>query len=270
MLLMLSVVALAEAKSPRALIITGQHKTHNWKVSHVILDELLREGGYDVDIAMSPEQGEDMSQFCPKFNRYDVVVMDYNGDMWCEKMQRDFVRYVKRAKGGLYLYHAANTIFRDWEEYNKITALGAFGGRGPQTPGYYTEWKDGGVVKYEDQDIVGHHGVRHDFPLICRNSNHPAVDPSLANEPLQLHDEVYDHTKGPANIKDVLYTGYSSLATGGTGKEELLVFTVDYGKSRIVNSMIGHVGDSREESPAITSPTFKAIFLAAVNWVAGE
>ncbi len=259
----------AVAKNPRALIITGQHNTHNWEVSHLVLEELLTEGGYDVDIALSPKKGEDMSKFNPNFKSYNLVVMDYNGDMWSEKMQRDFVKYVKRGKGGLYLYHAANTIFRDWEEYNKITALGAFGGRGELTEGYYTEWRGGEVVKYEDRGVVGAHGQRHDFTLVCRNPNHPAVDPSLPIEPLQLHDEIYDHTKGPANIKDVLYTAHSGVATGGTGREEILVFTVDYGKARIVNSMIGHVNDSREESPAITSPTFKKIFLAAASWAAG-
>ncbi len=257
------------AKSPRALIITGQHNTHNWEVSHLILNDLLTDGGFDVDIAYSPKKGEDMSSFNPRFKDYNVVVMDYNGDMWCDAMKDDFVKYVRKAKGGLVLYHAANTIFRDWEEYNKITALGAFGGRGEQTPGYYTTWKDGELVKYEGSGTVGHHGARHDFEIVCRNLDHPAVDKSLAKVSMQYNDEIYDQTKGPANIKDVLYTAYSETETGGTGREEVLIFTVDYGKARIYNSMIGHVCDSREESTAMSSEIFTKSFMAGVRWAAG-
>lgn len=257
-----------QAKSPKALIITGQHNTHNWAVSHLVLNELLQEDGFKVDIAMSPKQGEDMSKFNPNFNKYDLVVMDYNGDMWCEEMKEGFIDYLQKAKGGLFLYHAANTIFRDWEEYQKVTALGAFGGRGEQTEGYYTTWKDGGMVKYEDRGVVGHHGERHDFIITCRNEGHPAVDPTLPKEALQLHDEIYDQTKGPANIKDVLYTAFSDLETGGTGREEILIFTVDYGVARIFHSMIGHAGDSLEDSPALTSETFKKTFLAGARWAA--
>lgn len=270
LLLAFCTICTISAKTTKALIITGQHKTHNWAVSHLVLQELLLGDGYDVDIAMSPKQGEDMNDFCPKFSRYDLVVMDYNGDMWCEKMQNAFVKYVQKAKGGLFLYHAANTIFKDWEEYNKIIALGAFGGRGAQTEGYYTTWKDDKMVKYEDSGVVGHHGKRHDFMVTCRNPDHPAVDPTLPIETPQYSDEIYDHTKGPANIKDVLYTAYSDKKGGGTGREEIVVFTVDYGKSRIFNSMIGHAGPTKEESPALNSETFKKIFLAGARWAANK
>ncbi len=270
LLLICSCVFSVAAKTTKALIITGQHRTHNWAVSHLILQEILEGDGYDVDIAMSPKEGEDMSQFNPKFKRYDLVVMDYNGDMWCEEMQSDFVEYVQAGKGGLLLYHAANTIFRDWEEYNKITALGAFGGRGEQTEGFYTTWKDGKMVKYEGSGVVGHHGQRHDFDIVCRNEGHPAVDPTLPKVSRQLHDEIYDQTKGPANIKDVLYTAYSETETGGTGREEILIFTVDYGKARIFHSMIGHVGDTREQSPALHTDTFIKSFLAGARWASNR
>ncbi len=258
------------AKTTKALIITGQHRTHNWAVSHLILQDILEGDGYDVDIAMSPKEGEDMSGFNPNFKKYDLVVMDYNGEMWCEEMQEGFVKYVQKAKGGLVLYHAANTIFTDWEEYNKITALGAFGGRGEQTEGFYTTWKDDKMVKYEERGVVGHHGKRHDFDIVCRNVNHPAVDPTLPKITHQVNDEIYDRAKGPANVKDVLYTAYSDPETGGTGREEILIFTVDYGKARIYHSMIGHVCDTREESTAMHTDTFVKSFLAGARWAANR
>lgn len=254
----------------RVLIITGQHKTHNWEVSHVILYDILKGDGYDVDIAMSPKMGEDMSNFHPDFSQYNLVVMDYNGDMWCEKMQNEFVAYVREGRGGLYLYHAANTIFTDWDEYTQITALGAFGGRGEHTEGYYVTWRDGAMVKYEGRGVVGHHGKRHDFEIVCRNMDHPAVDKSLPQITMQYHDEVYDQVKGPANVKDVLYTGYSDPETGGTGREEILIFTVDYYNARIFHSMIGHVCETRETSPAMSSETFVKTLLAGARWASGR
>ncbi|MFR9602341.1 MAG: ThuA domain-containing protein [Rikenellaceae bacterium] len=260
----------AAAKTTKALIITGQHRTHNWAVSHLILQDILEGDGYDVDIAVSPKEGEDMSGFNPNFKKYDLVVMDYNGDMWCEEMQEGFIKYVQAAKGGLFLYHAANTIFTDWEEYNKMTALGAFGGRGEQTKGFYTTWKDGQMVKYEGSGVVGHHGKRHDFDMVCRNPNHPAVDPTLPQITRQVNDEIYDQAKGPANIKDVLYTAYSETETGGTGREEILIFTVDYGKARIYHSMIGHVCDSRDESTAMHTDMFVKSTLAGARWASGR
>ncbi len=268
LLLLCSLMTLV-AQAPKALIITGQHNTHNWEVSHVILHELLEEGGFDVDIALSPKKGEDMSGFNPDFEPYNLVVMDYNGDMWCEEMKRGFLDYVQKGEGGVYLYHAANTIFGDWEEYQKITALGAFGGRGAHTPGVYAKWEDNQLVKYEAHGTVGHHGVRHDFTINCRNPKHPAVDPKLPKKAVMTYDELYDQTKGPGNIKDVLYTAYSETSTGGTGREEVLVFTVDYGKARIFHSMLGHAGDSREDSPAMTCKTFRKTLLAGARWAAG-
>ncbi len=254
----------------KALIVTGQHLTHNWELSHQLLYEMLEGDGYDGDIALSPKQGEDMSTFTPDFNAYDLVVLDYNGDLWCEQMQNDFIAYVQAAEGGLVLYHAANTTFRDWEEYNKITALGAFGSRGEQTEGYYTVWKDDKLVKYEDRGVVGHHGKRHDFTVVCRSESHPAIDPTLPKEAIQPFDEIYDRTKGPANIKDVLYTAYSDTQTGGTGQDEVVVFTVDYHNARIFHSMIGHVCDSAEETPWVKDDTFKKIFLAGARWASGR
>lgn len=236
----------------------------------MILSDLLTEDGFEVEIAYSPKQGEDMTSYNPDFELYDVVIMDYNGDLWCQEMRDSFVDYLQDG-GGLVLYHAANTTFRVWEEFDKIIGLGAFGGRGEQTEGYYTEWKDGQMIKYEDQGVVGHHGARHDFTIVCRNPDHPAVDPTLPLEAHQPFDEIYDRTKGPANIKDVLYTAYSETQTGGTGKEEIVIFTVDYGKARIFNSMIGHAAsDNPEECAAMHSEAFTKSFLAGARWAAGK
>ena len=50
------------ARKPiKTLLITGQNN-HNWQVSHVVLKQILENSGrFDVDFAVSPGQGKDMS-----------------------------------------------------------------------------------------------------------------------------------------------------------------------------------------------------------------
>ena len=57
------------ARKPiKTLLITGQNN-HNWQVSHVVLKQILENSGrFDVDFAISPEQGKDMSGFVLDFS----------------------------------------------------------------------------------------------------------------------------------------------------------------------------------------------------------
>ena len=57
----------ARQKKMKALIISGQNN-HNWQVSHRVLRLILSQSGlFDVDIALTPSQGGDMSEFNPEF-----------------------------------------------------------------------------------------------------------------------------------------------------------------------------------------------------------
>ena len=80
------------ARKPiKTLLITGQNN-HNWQVSHVVLKQILENSGrFDVDFAVSPEQGKDMSGFVLDFSPYQLVVLDYNGDSWPEETNRRIV-----------------------------------------------------------------------------------------------------------------------------------------------------------------------------------
>ena len=71
-----------------------------------------------------------------------------------------------------------------------------------------------------------------------------------------------------ANIKDLLYSGKSDAATGGSGREEPLVFTVDYGKARIFHIMLGHCGASLENNPAMQCAGFQTLLLRGAEWAA--
>lgn len=110
------------ARKPiKTLLITGQNN-HNWQVSHVVLKQILENSGrFDVDFAVSPEQGKDMSGFVLDFSSYQLVVLDYNGDSWPEETNRRFLEYVQNG-GGVVIYHAADNAFSKWPEFNKICA----------------------------------------------------------------------------------------------------------------------------------------------------
>lgn len=97
--------------------------------------------------------------------------------------------------------------------------------------------------------------------------DHP-VTAGLPEHWLHGQDELYDRMRGPGNIKDLLYTAYSDKSTGGSGREEPLIFTVDYGKARIFHTMLGHAGETAENSPAMQCAGFQVTLLRGAEWAA--
>lgn len=253
---------------PKALIVTGQNN-HNWKVSHLMLKDILdKTGEYEsVDLILAPEKGGDMTTFDPNFAAYDVVVMDYNGDRWTKQTDDAFIKYLKKG-GGLVLYHAADNAFVDWEEFNKVIALGGWEGR-TEKSGPYVYLNDGVLVKDMTPGPGGAHGAQHKFPLNLHNENHPVLA-GVPQGAIHDTDELYDRMRGPGNIKELLVTSYADPKIGGSGNEEPLVFTVDYGRAKIVHIMLGHPGPTAEESPAIKCQYFQKIFTNAARFVSGK
>ena len=60
-----------------------------------------------VEVATSPAKGADMSTFKPDFAAYQVVVSNYNGEMWPEATREAFEKFVKGG-GGFVSVHAAD------------------------------------------------------------------------------------------------------------------------------------------------------------------
>ena len=85
---------------------------------------------------------------------------------------------------------------------------------------------------------------------------------------MHAQDEMYDRMRGPANIKELLYSGAADRNTGGSGREEPLVFTVDYGKARIFHIMLGHCGPTLENNPAMQCAGFQTLLLRGAEWSA--
>lgn len=264
--MLLTAIFCANAKRPiQGIIITGQNN-HNWPVSHRAIKMTLESSGlFSLDVAVSPQQGEDMSHFSVDFSKYRLVVLDYNGDSWTAAMNAAFMDYVQQG-GGVVVYHAADNAFTDWPAYNEMIALGGWGGRNEQS-GPYFYWKDGALQSDNSPGNGGSHGFRHEFVLNCRTASHP-ITKGLPAQWKHASDELYDRMRGPGGIKDLLYTAYSSPEQRGSGREEPLIFTVKHGKGRVFHIMLGHCGESLTDNPAMQCAGFQTLLLRGAEWCA--
>lgn len=255
----------ATDKELKVLLVTGQNN-HNWQVSHLALQQIMENTGkYTVDFAISPGAGQDMSGFVLDFQPYDLVLLDYNGDAWPETTNQRFLEYVKMG-GGVVVYHAADNAFAGWKEYNEICALGGWEGRNEQS-GPYVYWEDGKLVKDNSPGSGGSHGSQHEYVMNRRDNTHPIVK-GLPEHWMHAQDELYDRMRGPGDIKTLLYTAFSEKATGGSGREEPLLFTIEWGKGRIFHTMLGHAGPTIDKSPAMQCVGFQETLLRGAEWAA--
>ena len=251
----------------KTLVVTGQNN-HNWQVSHVVIKQILENSGlFTVDFAITPPRKGDMSEFKPNFSAYQLVVLDYNGDRWTEETDKAFLDYVQKG-GGLVVYHAADNAFRRWEEFNKIIGFGGWEGRN-ETDGPYIYMKDGEVFYDPSPGNGGSHGNQHEFVVNTGTASHPITN-GLPPKWLHAQDELYDRMRGPGIIKDVLGWSYSdpSPSIRGSDRNELIYFTVDYGKARIFHTVLGHAGNSVENNIAMQCTGFQVTLLRGCEWAA--
>ncbi|HUW19667.1 MAG TPA: family 16 glycoside hydrolase [Sedimentisphaerales bacterium] len=255
----------AEAATLKALIVNGQNN-HGWQISSPILKQMLEQSGmFEVDVATSPPKGGAMEGFKPNFAEYDVVVLDYNGELWPEATRKAFVDYVSSG-GGVVVYHAANNSFPEWPEYNEIIGLGGWGKR-DEKAGPYVRWRDGKAVRDMSPGRGGSHGPRHAFEVIMRNGGHP-ITKGLPEKWMHAEDELYSELRGPAKNLTVLATAYADPAQKGTGEHEPILFTVGYGKGRVFHTALGHVGRGGGSLPAMECAGFITTLLRGAEWAA--
>ncbi len=248
----------------KALIITGQNN-HNWQSSSPILKQILENSGlFTADIAQSPAQGEDMSDFSPAFADYHLVVLDYNGDEWSAETCTAFEEYVSGG-GGVVVYHAADNAFRNWKEYNEMIGRGGWGDRN-EADGPYVRWRDGEIVKDSTRGRGGSHGAQHAFRVTTREPEHPIMK-GLPEAWLHAQDELYSELRGPAENLTVLATAWADSAKGGTAEHEPVLMTIQYGQGRIFHTVLGHaLGDSAH--PAMECVGFIVTLQRGAEWAA--
>ncbi|MCE1197379.1 MAG: ThuA domain-containing protein [Marinilabiliales bacterium] len=253
-----------EKRAYRALIITGQ-SNHNWMASSPILKTILDQTGlFATDIARTPKEGGDMSKFQPDFQKYNVVVMAYNGDSWPEKTKTAFLDYVKNG-GGVVIYHEADNSFPDWKEYNEIIGLGGWNHRS-EKDGPYVYYKNNVLVRDTAKGSAGSHGPQHEFLVKARKPDHPILK-GLPVAWMHGKDELYSTLRGPAQNMEILATAYADTAKRGTGRDEPMLMTISYGKGRIFHTAMGHVGKD-ETHPATECVGFIVTLQRGAEWAA--
>ena len=247
-----------------ALVVTGQsNSSHDWtKLSPALKTILEQTGLFAVDVATSPSKGQDMSSYTPDFDAYDVVVLDYDGNEWAQQTKDNFVEYVKNG-GGVVVIHAADNSFPKWKEYNEMIGLGGWGGRDLRA-GPMVRYRDGKVVLDFSPGRAGSHGPSVPYQVVNR-VDHPITN-GLPQKWMHAKDELYSKLRGPAKNLTVLSTAYADPAFKGTGENEPVLFTINYGKGRVFHDVMGHVNGNFISS--VECVGFITTFQRGAEWAA--
>lgn len=264
----------SSADKLKLLLVDGQNN-HAWKETSPVLVTILEDSGrFDVTVSTSPasppraprkpKKGDDeaMKKFAadikawelqskkikeqsaglwaewrPKFSDYDVVVSNYNGELWPEEVQKSFEAYVSGG-GGFVSVHAADNSFPQWKAYNEMIAVGGWGGRS-ELSGPYLRLREGKWTKDTTAGRGGSHGAQHEFLLEKQDANHPIVK-GLPNKWRHSKDELYDRLRGPAKNVTVLASAFADPEKGGSGEQEPILIVTKFGEGRCFHNTMGH------------------------------
>ena len=202
------------------------------------------------------------SEFTFDFSRYAIVLSNLgeNTPLWPKKTRTNFENYMANG-GGLVVVHAANNAWGEWDEYNKMIGLGAWGGRDEQT-GPYVYYNDAGeMVKDTNLGVCGSHGPEYEFQLTTRAPEHPIMK-GIPAQWLHTQDELYERMRGPFENATILATAYADIeknappwdpSVKGLGQHVPQLMAIEYGKGRVFHTTLGHFDYSMEDVGFITT-----------------
>ena len=131
----------------KVMILDGQSAGlfHNWKLTTPILEKELEETGlFSVTVVTAPTADGDFSSFEPNFDKYQVVVMNYDAPDWPAAMRERLEKYLGGG-GGLVIVHASDNAFPNWPAFNEMAGIGGWRNR-TEVAGPYWYFKDGKLV----------------------------------------------------------------------------------------------------------------------------
>lgn len=291
----------ARAEPLRALIIDGRNN-HDWQITTDALRATLESTGrFVVTVSTAPELkiqsnprdpksddpavqaafeeysaafgeltrptkdafGETWDTWQPDFASHDVVVLNYNGQNWPHATKAAFVNYVKNG-GGVFLVHAANNAFRDWDEFNAIIGMGWR----PHLFGKALKIDPDSGDPYWDKEARGSgHGSKHAFQVTVRKPQHPIMR-GLPKVWMHGKDELYHDMRGPAQNVTILSSAYSDPNQRGTGKHEPITWETSYGKGRAIVTTMGHFWAGQQSWDGLHCVGFQTIVARSCEYLA--
>lgn len=202
------------------------------------------------------------SDFSFDFTPYDVVVSNLGAEspLWPENTRKAFESYMDSG-GGLVVVHAANNAWGDWDAYNKMIGLGAWGGRDEATGPYVYYNEAGELTKDSTEGVCGSHGPEYEFQLTNRAPEHPIMK-GLPNKWLHNQDELYERMRGPFENATILATAFADVERNappwdpsikGLGQHVPQLMAINYGRGRVFHTTLGHFDYSMEGVGFITT-----------------
>lgn len=253
----------------RTLVLTGQcNQWHDSDRSSRLLAQFLRASGrFETTIVRSPGAGAEMAGFSPRWDDYELVVLDYDGDRWPAATETAFAQWVERG-GGLVIYHHADNAFAEWPAYNRMIGVGGWGGR-DESAGPLVRWSESGMILDDESPGVACHPSKHEFLVAVRAPEHPIMR-GLPGTFLHAADELYSRLRGPAEALEILASARSDPALeNSTGEHEPVLMTIRYGKGRVFHTALGHVGPADPDPvPSVHCIGFLTTLLRGAEWAA--
>jgi len=263
-LLLTGVRVARAAPAIRAMILDGESggPYHAWQETTPYLKRMLEETGlFQVNVVTAPPAGGDFSNFKPDWDKYQVVVFNYDApdERWPDELKASFEQYVRNG-GGFVVVHAADNAFPKWPAYNLMIGLGGWRGRDEKS-GPFWYFKDGRLAPDSSAGPAGRHGARVPYKIENRAVNHP-ITKGLPKVWMQVGDELYAALRGPGANMTVLSTAYSDPANRGTGRNEPILMVISYGKGRVFHTTLGH------DLAALNSVGFITTYQRGTEWAA--
>ncbi|HWF09339.1 MAG TPA: ThuA domain-containing protein [Bryobacteraceae bacterium] len=210
---------------------------HDWKATTPVLKRELDETGlFRVDVVTAPSSKAGFDGFRPDFNAYRVIVFNYDAPDWPADLKASFEQYMRNG-GGMVSVHASDNAFAGWKEYNQMIGVGGWRNRA-EAAGPFWFVVNGKLQADSAPGPAGSHGARLPFRLMTRAPEHPIMK-GLPETWMHQGDELYAALRGPGDMT-VLATAHSDPANKGTGRDEPILMTLNYGKGRVFHTTMGH------------------------------
>jgi hypothetical protein len=231
----------------RVLIFSGRNN-HDWRTTTPFLRKsLVQSGRFDVRVEEEP-----MGITEATLAAYDVLLLDYDGPRWGEATEKAVENFVKSGKG-LVGIHAASYAFTGLEVLgDNHRPMGLKESPWPEYLKMLGGWWTEGPPKTA-------HAPRHCFTVKFVDRDHPIT--RGMKESFVVSDELY-HSHQMSPEARVLATAFDDPTNGGTGKDEPMIWTVNYGKGRSMYMALGH------DVAAMQETGFVNTFLRGTEWAA--